>query len=112
VDGARPAEQGSEQGSGQRVTPAELASLRDRVARARLAANAPPVVPPRVRGDTPPRYETDEERLEARQRTWRESKRRSRIVCPECEGAKDSVVPVCPECARRRGREVIVEANA
>jgi hypothetical protein len=86
----------------------ELAVARDLVARARLdrakkraAADLLRVrIPAPERAAFGVRYATEEERLEARRTTFRESARRLYSICPDCGGRKaaHSSVKRCRDC--------------
>ncbi len=89
------------------MTAGDLASLRDRVARARIerdrerrgtvADRSGEVRPTAIRYDTP------EERQQARRRSWNNSKKRIHGTCPKCKGAKAASpnVAMCRSCWSR-----------
>ena len=87
------------------MTAAELAEMRDRIARARLERESEraggPAHPARVWGAI--RYDTVEERVAARRKTWRESKKRLYGSCPKCGGEKAATpsVAMCRSCWSR-----------
>ena len=82
----------------------ELAVVRDRVARAKLERDKPPAGTFVTRWPSAAiRYDTPEERLQARRRSWRESKRRLYGTCPKCGGSKAATpaVAMCRSCWSR-----------
>ena len=85
------------------MTARDISILRDRVARARLERErtlTPVYRLPATPRSSMVRYETDEERRQARRRTFRESKERAFGVCPTCGGRKAAhrSVKTCRPC--------------
>ena len=98
-----------------KLSESERAALRDMIARARLerqkqrdAEELAVLVRENVEGqwrNTP--YESDEERTEARRKSWRESRQRIHGKCPKCGGRKapHANVKMCWGCYSEERRE-------
>lgn len=77
------------------MTAQELAELRDKVTRARLEREKERTIAAETPRPAAIRYTTDAERVQARKRTWRLSKRRP---CPGCGGIMSH--PASKSCRR------------